>query len=88
MKRWIDLRKKLALILSLIILITLAIPAGAFADGFDKGLENAIKIAKTKFEIPESFKFESSISIESEGSKKVFRLTGSSETEDEEAPDI
>lgn len=76
------MKKKIALILSLIILVTLAIPVGVFADGFDKGLENAIKIAKTKFTIPESYKFETSISTED--SKKIFRLSWRSETENEE----
>lgn len=42
----------------------------------DKELENAIKIAKTKFTIPESYSFESNISTS--GEKKIYQLSWNS----------
>jgi hypothetical protein len=54
-------------------LFTLAVPLQSFAAGMDQTLENVIKIAKTKFQIPADYKFESSISTD--GTKKVFFLS-------------
>ncbi|MGE5613307.1 MAG: YcdB/YcdC domain-containing protein [Bacillota bacterium] len=42
----------------------------------DKGLENAIRIAKAKFAIPDEYKFSSSISTS--GNKQVYRLSWNS----------
>ncbi len=56
------MKRKLAAILSLILIFTLLLPMGAFAAEMDKQLENAIKIVKTKFAIPEDYKFSSNIS--------------------------
>lgn len=50
----------------------LVIPAGGFAATMDKALENAIKIAKTKFTIPDDYKFTSSISTDNK--KNIFNL--------------
>ena len=72
-KGWITLRKKIALFLSFIFIFTLAVPFQGFAAQMDKELENAIKIAKTKFQIPENYKFTSSISTS--GTKKVYYLS-------------
>ena len=66
------MKRKIALILSFIFVLTLAIPAGGFAASMDKALENAIKIAKTKFTIPEDYKFTSDISTEN--NKNIFNL--------------
>ena len=67
------MKRKIALLLSFIFIFTLAIPVQGFAADMDKSLENAIKIAKTKFSIPVSYKFSSNISTE--GTKKVFYLS-------------
>ena len=67
------MKRKAALLLSFIFIFTLALPVQGFAASVDKALENAIKIAKTKFSVPESYKFTSSISTE--GTKKIFYLT-------------
>lgn len=70
------MKRILALMMSLVVICTLAIPLKAFAADMDKALENAIKIAKTKFDIPADYKFTSSISTE--GARKVFYLNWSS----------
>lgn len=54
-------KKRIALLLSLIFLLTIIMPLNSFAAGIDKGLENAIKVVKTKFSIPEDYKFTSSV---------------------------
>lgn len=72
----IILKKKIALLLSFIFIFTLAIPVQGFAADIDKTLENVIKIAKAKFSVPESYKFNSNISTE--GAKKIFYLSWSS----------
>ena len=64
--------RKLSLFLAIIFIFTMAIPISGFAEEMDKGLENAIKIAKTKFEIPENYKFTSDIYMES--NEKIFNL--------------
>lgn len=66
------MKRKIALLLSFIFILTLVIPVGGFAASMDKALENAIKIAKTKFTIPEDYKFTSNISTENK--KNVFNL--------------
>lgn len=58
--------------MSLIVIFTLAMPLQSFAANMDQALENAIKIAKTKFEIPKDYSFTNSISTD--GAKKVFYL--------------
>lgn len=70
------MKRKLSLLLTFIFIITLALPIQGFAAEMDKELENAIKIAKTKFSIPESFKFSSSINTS--GTKKYYYLSWSS----------
>ena len=73
------MKRKLSLILALVFIFTMALPFQSFGAGIDTGLENAIRIAKSLFEIPESYMFESK--IDSEGGKNVFflnwRSTGS-----------
>lgn len=66
------MKRKIALFLSFVIILTLGLPVQVFAAGMDKELENAIKIAKTKFTILDDYKFTSSISTL--GSKKIFYL--------------
>ena len=70
-KGLIDL-KKITLVLAFIFIFSLAVPLQGFAAGMDKGLEDAIKIAKSKFAIPQSYEFESSIGME--GTKKIYSL--------------
>lgn len=66
------MKRKGALLLSFIFILTLALPLQGFAANMDKALENAIKIAKAKFSVPESYKFSSNISTD--GAKKIFYL--------------
>ncbi len=66
------MKKKLSLMVALVFVFTMALPLQAFGAGVDAGLENAIKIAKSLFEIPEDYRFESGIN--SEGGKNVFSL--------------
>lgn len=66
------MRSKIALLLSFVLIFTLALPIQGFAAEMSEGLENAIKIARTKFSIPDDYKFSSSISTS--GNKKVFYL--------------
>jgi len=70
------LKRKIAIILSFVFILTLAIPTGGFAANMDKALENAIKIAKTKFTVPQDYKFSSSISTENK--KNMFNLNWNS----------
>lgn len=70
------MKSKIALILSFILIFTLALPIQGFAAEMSKELENAIKVARTKFSIPDDYKFSSSISTS--GNKKVFYLNYSS----------
>lgn len=67
------MKRKFALLLSLILIFTLALPIQGLAADMDKELENAIKIAKTKFSIPDSYKFNSNINTY--GNKKVYYLS-------------
>ena len=62
--------------MTLVVIFTLAIPLQAFAANMDQALENAIKIAKTKFEIPADYKFNSSLSTD--GTRKIFYLSWNS----------
>ena len=66
------MKRKLTLLLTFIFIFTLALPIRGFAAELDKELENAIKIAKTKFQIPESYEFSSNIRTRNE--KKYFNL--------------
>lgn len=50
----------------------LAVPVRGLTANMDKDLENAIKIAKIKFAIPDEYKFSSSIGTS--GDKQVYRL--------------
>jgi hypothetical protein len=70
------LKRKIALILSFVLILTLVIPAGGFAANMDKALENAIKIANTKFTVPQDYKFSSSISTDNK--KNIFNLNWNS----------
>jgi hypothetical protein len=72
MNRGILVKRKIAAILSLIFIFTLILPLQGFAAEMDKELESAIKIVKTKFSIPEDYKFTSSISTSETG--KVYYL--------------
>lgn len=66
------MKRIFASIMTLVVALTLAMPLQAFAANMDQDLENAIKIAKTKFEIPADYKFSSSLSTD--GTKKIFYL--------------
>jgi len=70
------LKRKLAFILSVVVALTMVFPLQAFAATIDKSLENAIKIAKSKFDIPSDYIFDSNIGTD--GAKKVFYLNWSS----------
>jgi len=70
------MKSKIALILSFVLIFTLALPVQGFAAGMSKDLENAIKIVRTKFSIPDDYEFSSSISTS--GGRKIFYLNYSS----------
>lgn len=69
------MKRKIALLLTIAFVFTLALPSSGFA-AMDKELENAIKIAKTKFDIPDNYTFESNISTS--GAKKIYSLSWNS----------
>lgn len=64
--------RKIAVLLSFIMLITLLVPLQSFAEG-DKGLEDAIKAVKAKITVPDKFTG-FNYSIHMEGKKKVWDL--------------
>jgi len=66
------LRRKIAILLSILMLVTLLVPVQGFAAEEDQGLEKAIKAVKSKIDIPDSYKFTSSYSMEN--GIKVWRL--------------
>ncbi len=66
------MKRKLALILTFIFAFTAALPLQAFGAGIDSGLENAIKVARSLFDIPDNYKFDSN--IDSDGVKNIFFL--------------
>ncbi len=70
------MKRRISLLLAVIVIFTLVLPIQAFAETMDQSLENAIKIAKTKFEIPDNYRFESNISTD--GAKKIFYLNWNS----------
>lgn len=70
------MKRILAFLMTLAFILTLAIPLQASGAAMDQSLENAIKIAKTKFTIPADYKFTSSINME--GTRKVFYLNWNS----------
>jgi len=58
------LKKILAAVVATLMLATVIIPAQGFAAGEDKGLEDAIKAAKSLIEVPEDYKLTSSFGNE------------------------
>lgn len=68
------MRRITALIISVVVLITVILPAGSFAAGDDKGLETAIRAAKGVFVIPDDYKFDYNVYTDSEN-KNVWYLT-------------
>ncbi len=66
------MKRKTAILLALVFLLTMGIPGGAFAATMDQSLEKAIKIAKTKFPVPDTYKFSSSVGTEED--RNVFSL--------------
>lgn len=71
------MKRKIALLLSLVFLIVAVIPAQVFAAGADKELETALNIAKSKFVIPESLS-EFNYSTYNQGAKKIWNLNWNS----------
>lgn len=69
------MKRKLALLLTIAFVFTLALPLSGFA-AMDRELENAIKIAKTKFAIPDDYSFQSNIGTS--GEKKIYQLSWNS----------
>lgn len=70
------MKSKIALLLSFVLIFTLALPAQGFAAEMSKDLENAIKTVRVKFSIPDDYEFSSNISTS--GGRKVFYLNYSS----------
>ena len=73
------MKSKIALLLSVLLLMTLLIPVHGFATEDDQGLEAAIKAVKSKIDIPEGYKLSSSFSMEN--GVKVWSLNWDSEDE-------
>ncbi len=73
------MKRKIAALLTLVFILTLALPLQSFAAEMDKELENAIRVVKTKFSIPDDYKFTSSISTS--GTQKIYYLSWSSNDE-------
>lgn len=70
------MRRKIALILSVFMLVTLLLPVQTLAAD-DKGLENAIKVAKEKFTVPADYKFD--YSMGNENGRTVWYLNWNSQ---------
>lgn len=66
------MKRGVALILSIIMLVAVMLPVQSFAAEDSKGLEKAIKIAKEKFVIPDDFKFDYNVSTQN--NKNVWYL--------------
>lgn len=66
------MKSRIALFLLIAVLLAFALPIQSISANMDSELENAIKIAKTKFTIPEDYKFSSSIGMN--GTKKIYYL--------------
>lgn len=66
------MKRKMALVLSIIMLLVAMLPAQVFAEG-DSGLQKAIEVVKSKLNIPESFK-EFNYNINSNGDRKIWYL--------------
>lgn len=67
------MKSKIAIFLSVLILISSLIPVQVFAAG-DNGLENALKSVKSKFEIPATFT-EFNYNVNTEGKKQIWNLS-------------
>lgn len=72
----IKLKRKIALFVTLFILVTVLIPSQVFAEG-DKGLQEAIKAAKGKLSIPDSFT-EFNYNVITEDDRQVWYLSWNS----------
>jgi hypothetical protein len=72
----INLKRRIALVLTVMMLVSVLLPVQSFAAGEDSGLEKAIKTAKSMFDIPEDFKF--NYSAGSEGAKKIWYMNWTS----------
>ncbi|HHW00830.1 MAG TPA: peptidase M4 [Clostridiaceae bacterium] len=71
------MKRKLAVILTIFMLVSVLAPMNSFAAANDKGLEKAIKTAKSYFDVPEDYKLVSSYG--SYGDKTVWNLSWYSE---------
>lgn len=72
----IGLKRKIALLLSVMMLVVAMIPAQVFAATNEKGLEEAIKQVKSKLTIPESYTV-FTYNVNNYNEKKVWRLNWS-----------
>lgn len=73
------MKRKLAVILTIFMLVSVLSPLHSFAAEDDKGLEKAIKTAKSYFDVPEDYKLISSFG--NFDGKKVWNLTWYSEND-------
>lgn len=67
------MKRKLAVVLTIFMLVSVLLPMHSFAAGDDKGLEKAIKTAKSYFDVPENYKLMSGYG--SYEGKKVWNLS-------------
>jgi hypothetical protein len=72
----INLKRRIALVLTVMMLIAVLFPVQSLAAGEDSGLEKAVKTAKSMFDIPEDFKF--NYNVGSEGTKKIWYMNWTS----------
>lgn len=73
------MKKRIALFLSILMLMTMILPMQSFAAGEDQGLEKALIAVKSKITIPEGFTLRSSFNMENE--LKIWSLQWSSKDE-------
>jgi len=70
------MKRKIAQILTFVMLVMFLLPVQGIAAEGNKGLERAIKTAKEKFPIPDDYKFDYNVSTE--GGKNIWYLSWSS----------
>ena len=74
------MKKAVSIFILLTFMLAMFIPLCVYAAKDNEGLDEAIKIAKTKFTIPEDFK-DFNFQIDSTGQIKVFTLTWTNKKE-------
>ncbi len=76
-KEVVSLKRKLAVVLTIFMLLSVLVPLNSFAAADDKGLEKAIRTARSYFDVPEDYKL--TTRLENYDGKKVWNLSWYSE---------